>query len=97
MRQIQANKRQLTVEWTVTTGGVAEVAVGVLDVAAVEEVVAGAEVAGALEAWQQRPGVVSSPKRRASAETPTKRYWKRVEKMCAFARMLSARVVCLLP
>ena len=78
-------------EWTVTTGGVAEVAVGVLDVAA------GAEVAGALVAWQQRPGVVSSPKRRASAETPTKRYWKRVEKMCAFARMLSARVVCLLP
>ena len=50
MREIRANKWQLTVEWTVTTGGVAEVAVGVLDVAAAEEVVAGAEVAATLAA-----------------------------------------------
>ena len=97
MRQIQANKWQLTVEWTVTTGGLGEVAVGVLDVAAVEEVVAGAEVAGALEAWQQRPGVVSSPKRRASVETPPKRSWKRVAKMCAFARILLSTGVVQLP
>ena len=54
-------------------------------------------MAGALEAWQQRPGVVSSPKRRASAETPPKRSWKRVAKMCAFARILLSTGVVQLP